>query len=135
MALTNTLVPSLPPALRQLFDYLLRRDLGGPSSGPVPGALEQTTIGTLELDTIAWDYTPADPSLGFNADGFIVWWARGATTDPTDGGLRVSAASRRFSMVWPAGELRSYAVAAVRDTYQGEILGPKQQDATWRGAS
>lgn len=129
------LVPSLPAELRPLFDYLLLRDVGLPAGTMALVPLAQTAVGGMTLDRIAWGYSPGATVAGRAADGFVVWWQDGQQGDPVDGGVCLSAQSRQFSMLWPAGAPRSYAVAPYRMTYQGEELGPKQQHASWLGAS
>lgn len=137
MALIVT-VPRLPAALHQLAAYLMRRDVGGPTGAPAPRPLEQLDVssgGGLTLDSIAWEY-PWEAQFGQDArrpDGFIVWWQAGLSAEPTDGGVRLSATARRFSMIWPDGQPRSYSVQAVRDSHQGEQLGERVQHDTWVG--
>ena len=98
---------------------------------PVPLEITQVTVATgLVLDTISWSVPPSQ--YGLPPDGFLVWWSDGILADPLDGGAKLSASSRRFSMAWPSERDHSYAVAAYRHTWQGEQAGSKQQHETWR---
>ena len=124
-------VPPLPPDLRRLGHYLRTRDGGAPDVLPVPLEITQVTVATgLVLDTISWSVPPSQ--YGLPPDGFLVWWSDGILADPLDGGAKLSASSRRFSMAWPSERDHSYAVAAYRHTWQGEQAGSKQQHETWR---
>lgn len=122
-------VPQLDDAVLQ--QYLIRRDSGPPETVPAPKALTTTAVGGMELDRIVWGAETAPPIKGYPADGFIIWWSDQATTVPEDGGVKVSAASRQFSMLWPAGASRSYAVSAYRNGWAGEATGPRIQHGTW----
>lgn len=138
MAVRSSQVPSLDPELRTLFLYLQRRDIGSPNPRALSVAeLEQTTVSGDTLDRLRWEYV-APPESGparQDPDGFIVWWEDADTTDPLDGGVRVSADARQFSMLWPTGTVRSYAVAAFRNTHQGEQATPKLQHESWHGVT
>lgn len=134
MALTESRVPALPRALYPLEQYLRERDAGAPSAGLMPLALTQTDLGAEHaLDVIAWEYTPSVSALDRrDPDGWLVWWENAVTAQPTHGGLLLGFEARRFSMAWPGATARSYAVAAVRYTFQGLMAAPKLQHATWR---
>lgn len=138
MAIRETIVPRLPKELSELREYLVGADLGLATGVPSPIEIEQSTVGILELDVISWGFSQPKNLSAYQVvpiDGFVVWWASGSNVDPSDGGVKLSASSRRFSMLWPSGEERSYAVAVYRNVYQGEELGPKQQHQTWFGAA
>ena len=133
MALSESQVPPLPRGFGALSQYLMNRDSGEPDVAPATVALTQTAVGDQTLDVIAW--TQPVSRQGLEPDGFLIWWAASDTADPTDGGVKVSASSRRFTMLWPEGGTRSYAVSAYRQTWQGEVAGPKVQDTTWKGVA
>lgn len=136
MALT-TFLPSLPAELRALERYLLRRDVGAPSTVPTPFALEQTVPATgVTLDTIAWEFPEALGEFGLRHDGFILYVECASTADPLDGQrLKLSAESRIFQMAWGVPVTRSYAIAPYRITYAGESVGNRVQHPSWVGAT
>lgn len=130
----NPRLPTQAPTVVDLTRYLLERDSGPPSAVPIPTALVQTPIGSGgREDTLNWTYAQPTPR-GAVADGFLVFWERGATADPQTNAVLVSAQQRSWSQIVPGAVPVSYAIAAYRHTYQGEVLGTKVQHATWSGA-
>jgi hypothetical protein len=133
-------LPPLPVTLRALWFYLADRDVGPPSIAPSPGARTTSTTDP-EIDTLAWSFSeqrpPGEPTFR-RADGFLVALAAADTADPwmTGAIYRLSIQSRGFVMPgWPPTQVRSYALVAYRNTYQGEQATGWIQPAEWKGVT
>lgn len=129
-------VPELPPKLRRLFFYLADRDVGAPSVLPVPG---NVTVAD-QLDLLTWDLNETEPPGQANfrrADGFLLAVATGDTDTPWTSGaiFRLSIQCRNFLQTWTASTTRSYAIAAFRNTWQGEHATGWVQPDSWKGIS
>ncbi len=139
MGLVATL-PVLPKHLDRLALYLLNRDVGAPTAVPVPSAISTAPLvgqscQAFEMDTLTWTY--AQP-VGLNArraDGFILSWENEDSPAPAAGRVKLSLAARSHQVWWPAGATRSYSIAAFRNTWQGEEVGPAQQLDAWKAVA
>lgn len=133
----RVVLPALPPSLRRLWFYLADRDVGPPSILATPEGLTTSTT-SPEYDLLAWSYSEKQPpgaATFRKADGFLLAAAAGDVTDPwvTGAIFRVSIQSRAFVMPgWAPGTARSYALAAYRNTYQGEQATGWDQPDAWR---
>jgi hypothetical protein len=117
----------------QLEVYQQRRDDGAPTVAPSNLAATQTTIGALDLDVLTWEYSnSANPLLGdVLADAFAIFWEHALTDSPRDGGVIVLSSVRTYSMFWPTGADRSYAIQPVRFCHRGIVAGGLSSSVAW----
>jgi len=139
MGLVPTL-PDLPRGFDCLALYLLNRDAGQPSAEPTPSSIATAQLTgqscqAYEIDTLVWGYAQPIGANARRADGFIVSWENADTATPAGGLVKLSLAARSHQMWWPAGATRSYSVAAYRNTWQGEELGPAKQLDAWKAVA
>lgn len=129
-------VPPLPKTLARLRYYLFDRDVGIPTAKPAGGTIEAG-----DPDVLTWSFHSTVPPGGVDfrrADGFLVAMAPGDTAQPWIDGtvFRLSIQATKFVMPgWADGAPRSYAVAAYRNTWQGEQATGWLQPPEWKGAS
>lgn len=137
MARIDAVVPPLPRELEALRQYLMNRDVSPPSEVPVPINITVTVlVAGFEIDELTWTYEQPDPRRGRIADGFFVSVFQGTSTDFFEVmALRLSIDSRRFQWWWPDGVERHYAIAAFRNTHQGEQQGPLQTIDAWQNVT
>lgn len=130
----TVVTPTLPDRLRQLWHYLANRDVGPPSVVPVPGATESAD----GFDILSWSFSetqpPGDPAFR-RADGFLLAMAAGDTGEPwlTGAIFRLSSQCRGFVQPGWGSATRSYAIAAYRNTWQGEQATGWVQPLEWKG--
>ena len=121
------------PDLEAVRQYLQERDTNPPTSIPRPQSIRSESLGNgWRYDRIVWDYAQLAPPLGLPADGFVVYWSLGDTTDPGDNSTVVAFPQRSFSLFVPETQAISYAVAAHRYTHVGQQVGHKAQLPAWK---
>lgn len=132
MALESSVPPITPDFLGKLRMYLLFRDFRAPSVKPQPRAIVTFVDASgMDIDRLAWDYLQPKAGRGVPADGFILWFNRGAGLEVGTGGIKLSIDARAYDMLWPATRARSYALVAYRNTYQGEQATDRVFDESW----
>lgn len=110
---------------------------GVPTNNPAPtGVTNSATDTGQQRHLLSWTYS--QPTLtGDNrlADGFILYYESGSTSNPGDNYIKLAIGATDFTFEWAHDLTVSYAIAAYRKTSSGVEIGTKQTTASWQGVS
>ncbi len=108
---------------------------GLPAGTLTPSGIVQTAVGALAReDRLTWSFTPDTGAGKHPPDGFVIYSSLG-TTGAASNGVLVSASQRSYSFIQPAAAVVSYAIAAFRLTFEGQVVGPHKTIPAWEGVS
>ena len=113
---------------------------GVPTNNPTPSALAQVATDTgHRADKLSWTYTqPAMTGDNRLADGFILYYESGNTSNPTGNEIKLGVDVRDYTFHWSHDQTVSYAIAAYRVSANRMEVGAKQTSAAspdWQGVS
>lgn len=112
---------------------------GGPTNAPTTLGITATTSDTGQRQhKLTWAYTqPALSGTNAPADGFILYYQKANTSNPTEQFIKLDINALAYTFEWslPAGSVVSYAIAAYRKTTSGIEVGAKTTTGVWQNVT
>lgn len=112
---------------------------GAPTNAPTTLAIGPTTSDTGQRQhKLTWAYTqPALSGTNAPADGFILYYQKTNTSNPTEQFIKLDKSALAYTFEWslPAGSVVSYAIAAYRKTTSGIEVGTKVTTGVWQNVT
>ena len=110
-------------------------EAGAPTNAITCQTATTTALGgTSFITSLPFTYTqPAAGGSAKLADGFILYFDEGSTSNPVKNQEKIGVDVRVVEKTWPKNKIHSYAIATYRKTENGEEVGPKATDISWQG--